>query len=65
MKVNASITVEPNESADSMWRRFRKATDKAGTIRALASKSEFTPKGERKALKSKHARKRKRDGAPS
>lgn len=57
--VNCSIRVEPNESVDSMWRRFRKATDRSGVFKDEARSREFIPKSARRAAKSGRARARR------
>ena len=60
--VNASIICEPNESIESIIRRFKKAVDKGNVIRDYARKSEFIPNAARRIEKSRRARKRIRDG---
>jgi ribosomal protein S21 len=39
-----------------MWRRFRKATDKAGVYRDYARSREFISRPQRRAVKSSRAR---------
>jgi ribosomal protein S21 len=58
MKVNASIVVEPGESIESIVRRWKKACDKSNVIRTHARKSHFIPEPQRRADKSKRARKK-------
>jgi ribosomal protein S21 len=61
--VNCSIEVAPNESMESMWRRFRKATDRAGVYRDYARSREFMAKPQTRAAKSQRARAQaKKDG---
>jgi ribosomal protein S21 len=57
--VNCTIKIEPGESVESMWRRFRKATDRAGVYKDYARSQEFIPKSKRRAAKSSKARARK------
>jgi ribosomal protein S21 len=57
--VNTWIEVAPIESVESIWRRFRKATDRANVYRDYARSREFIPKPQRRAAKSSKARARK------
>jgi ribosomal protein S21 len=57
--VNVTIYCEKDESADSMWRRFRKATDKAGLSREHARSRRFVPKSAKRKEKSSKARARR------
>lgn len=54
--VNCSIICEPGESADSLWRRFRKASDRANVYRDYARSREFISRSQRRAVKSSRAR---------
>jgi ribosomal protein S21 len=57
--VNVTIDCEKDESADSMWRRFRKATDRADVFKDAARSHFFVSRSERRAAKSSRARARK------
>jgi ribosomal protein S21 len=57
--INCFVTCEPNESADSMWRKFRKQSERAGVLKDEARHREFIPKSARRAAKSGRARARK------
>ena len=54
--VNCTIYCEPNESVESMWRRFRKATDRSGVLKDEARHREFVSKSKKRAAKSSRAR---------
>jgi ribosomal protein S21 len=55
--VNASVKPEVSgEHIESLLRRFKKATDKAGIIRSYARARYFVPKYQKKAAKSSRAR---------
>jgi ribosomal protein S21 len=56
--VNCFIQIEPNESVESMWRRFRKATDRSGVFKDMQRAQHFVPKPQRRAAKSQRARKK-------
>jgi ribosomal protein S21 len=61
--VNCVIYPAEGESADSIIRRFRKSTDKAGTYRDYLRAREFIPRPQRRAMKSSKARAQaKKDG---
>jgi ribosomal protein S21 len=57
--VNCSISPEPGETADSLIRRFRKATDRANVYRDYARSREFTAKPQKRAAKAEKARGRR------
>lgn len=57
--INCSIEIAPNESMESIWRRFRKATDRASVYKDYARSQEFIPKSKRRAAKSSKARARR------
>jgi ribosomal protein S21 len=54
--VNVTIYCEKDESADSMWRRFRKATDRANVFRDASRSQFFVSRSQRRAAKSQRAR---------
>jgi ribosomal protein S21 len=56
--VNCMIYCEKDESADSMWRRFRKATDRADVFRDASRSQFFVSRSERRSVKSRRARAR-------
>lgn len=54
--VNCSIICESGENADSIIRRLRKQSDKAGVLKDEARHREFIPKSKKRAAKSSRAR---------
>jgi ribosomal protein S21 len=56
--VNTWIEVAPNESIESIWRRFRKATDRENIYKDYARSHELIAKPRRRAAKSSKARAR-------
>jgi ribosomal protein S21 len=54
--VNCMIYCEKDESADSMWRRFRKGVDRANVFRDASRSQFFVSRSQRRAAKSQRAR---------
>jgi small subunit ribosomal protein S21 len=58
MAVVASIVVEPGEGVESLLRRFKKATQKAGVLQCFRARETFIPRSERRRHKSHKAQRR-------
>jgi ribosomal protein S21 len=56
---NCVIYPAEGESIDSIWRRFRKATDRANVLKDYSRSREFVAKPQRRAAKSSKARARR------
>jgi len=61
--VNCLIQIEPNESMESIWRRFRKVAQRAGVFNYMQRSEAFVPKAQKRAAKAGRARaKAQKDG---
>jgi ribosomal protein S21 len=61
--VNCFIQIEPGESMESIWRRFRKVAQRAGVFNYMQRTQCFVPKAQKRAAKAGRARaKAQKDG---
>jgi ribosomal protein S21 len=56
---NCVIYPAEGESIENLWRRFRKATDRADVLKDYAKSRQFIAKPQRRAAKSQRARARR------
>jgi ribosomal protein S21 len=57
------VRLAPGELVDRVLKKFSRKVERAGILRELHRRAQFTPPGERRRLKARRARKKKRAAA--